>query len=510
MLPAGRVASGMRIEPYRTIMEYAPRLYWRMNETSGNALIDSGSGSTATSSYGTPVRNAAKIPSRSPAGSLTFDGVNDYAITAFSGTITGTTPLYSAGIWIRTTLAAGSNLVIFGQGDGSTVSGFQITITNGTTINFLGRTTTGVDFSSSATVDIANDNIPISIGLSVDATHAYLYINGAYYARAARTGGTYSSTPKVTVGGDLVGANRFTGTASDAFIVTGTALAQADWLRIYRNGMLNSTSPVNDTFLDATTISGASGTSSAVLTGGASIEPGEPTNAVGRVATNQSVWFKYVGNNTAIRFDSTTGSMTHSVALYRQDGTDISGLTFLEGYTAFPTSSAYGWYLETGETYYVRVSPFLIGEATVTLNWATITPPANDRLANASTISVVTSGSVVGNTTDSTLEDPNETAAISGEGRSVWYKFQADATGNITLDTQVSDPADTIIAVWSGTAGTTINDLDWDTPTFSDDDSGVNGTSLVTFAVTNGTWYYVQISDYDGGTSFTLSWSDIT
>jgi hypothetical protein len=509
MLPAGRIASGMRIEPYRTIMEYAPTFYWRMGETSGN-LANSGSGLGIGLVNGSAVYNAAKIPSRSPLGSMTLDGVNDYVITSFQGVLTGTTPIYSAGIWIRTTVAAGSNKVIFGQGDGSSVSGFQITITNGTTINFLGRTTTGVDFSSSASAVVVNDDVPILIGLSVDATHAYLYINGAYYARATRTGGTYSVTPKVTVGADTAGANLFTGTASDAFIDLGTALTQADWLRIYRNGMLNSASPANDNFLDATTISGASGTASAVLTGGARVEPGEPTNAVGQVAANQSVWFKYVGNNTAIRFDSTTGSMTHSVALYRQDGTDISGLTFLEGYTAFPTSSAYGWYLETGETYYVRVSPFLIGEATVTLNWATITPPANDRLANASTISVVTSGSVVGNTTDSTLEDPNETAAISGEGRSVWYKFQADATGNITLDTQVSDPADTIIAVWSGTAGTTINDLDWDTPTFSDDDSGVNGTSLVTFAVTNGTWYYVQISDYDGGTSFTLSWSDIT
>lgn len=502
----GTIAAGVRAEPYDTILEFAPRVYYRMGEASGTIV---NSGSTASrNGTGTGITyGATKIPTRSPHTSISFTGASLISVT--DGVISGAAPQFSAGAWIKTTDAVSTMHILQQMDATNSGGGFRIYLVNGTSLRCEGKTSAGVaDFALTVNFADINDGIPILVGMTVDATHVYLYANGLYLGRDVRAGGTWSSTSDIFIGGDYDGTDDFTGTISDAFI-TSTVLDQHDWVKIYRNGMLNVVSPINDPWGSPIDISGLSGSQASVFTG-ASFDEDDIVTSVGGSSSPNSTWLRYTASGDHFIKFSSTGTGNHAVQLFRQDGTLIGDMVFIDGYTAFTSGELGGYELLSGEIYYLRVAAYQLATGTATINWVEVFPPANDDFADATLISVASASNIAGTNADSTIEDANETIATSGESFSTWYKFLAGTTGNITLDTEISSAVDSTLAIWSGTASTVIGDLVFASPHAFDDDSGTLSTALVTFAVVAGTWYYVQVSDYDGGVAYTLRWSVIT
>jgi hypothetical protein len=98
------------------------------------------------------------------------------------------------------------------------------------------------------------------------------------------------------------------------------------------------------------------------------------------------------------------------------------------------------------------------------------------------------------------VSDSNQLATVeAGEplpdglpgGKSIWFTWRATFTGTLSLTTEGSD-FDTLLAVYTGTALRALK------PVAGDDDSGGFLTSLVTFNVTEGTDYQIDVDGFQG------------
>lgn len=144
-----------------------------------------------------------------------------------------------------------------------------------------------------------------------------------------------------------------------------------------------------------------------------------------------------------------------------------------------------GWYLD---------------DITVT---ATPPPPANDPFANAAVLSGVS-----GTTSDTTLyatKEPGEPAHHGNAGgASVWFRWQAPASGTVTFNTAGS-VFDTLLAVYTGAS------LDALAPVASSDDVPGAQISAVTFEAVAGVEYRLAVDGYNWGSgpakgAYSLAW----
>ncbi|HEU4770080.1 MAG TPA: NF038122 family metalloprotease, partial [Pyrinomonadaceae bacterium] len=137
--------------------------------------------------------------------------------------------------------------------------------------------------------------------------------------------------------------------------------------------------------------------------------------------------------------------------------------------------------------------------------------PANDNFSAAQIVSGcagTTTGTNVGSTHES--GEPNHSPDNNGGARSVWYQWQAPASGPAQVTTAGST-YDTVLAVYTGNA---VNSL---TPVPSgkndDVDPGVNLTSSVSFNATAGTTYRIAVDGYNNSGSggdigaITVNWA---
>ncbi len=130
----------------------------------------------------------------------------------------------------------------------------------------------------------------------------------------------------------------------------------------------------------------------------------------------------------------------------------------------------------------------LVSDQTLTAVY--VTPPPNDNFVNAQPISGET-GSVTGTNVGSSQEANEPTA-----GHSVWYKWQAPASGDFTFSTFDSD-FNTLLFVFTGESVSALTGRG----TSDDDALSFCNTfvSRVTFTATQGQTYYLAV---DGNSSF--------
>jgi len=86
-----------------------------------------------------------------------------------------------------------------------------------------------------------------------------------------------------------------------------------------------------------------------------------------------------------------------------------------------------------------------------------------------------------------------ETSPPSGSGKSVWWKWTAPGYGQVTISTIGSD-FDTVMGIYTNTTLANLINI------ASDDDSGGNRTSRVTFDAVRGATYHILVDGYDGET----------
>src|SRR6185295_15597124 len=115
-------------------------------------------------------------------------------------------------------------------------------------------------------------------------------------------------------------------------------------------------------------------------------------------------------------------------------------------------------------------------------------PPLNDNLASAQTLTGC-SGSASGTNVFATREanENNHSPDGNGGSRSVWYTWQAPATGTATIDT-LGTGFDTVLGVYTGDS--------LPLGVVGKDDDTVERTSRVSFAANAGTIYRIAVDGY--------------
>src|ERR1700741_1092696 len=144
-------------------------------------------------------------------------------------------------------------------------------------------------------------------------------------------------------------------------------------------------------------------------------------------------------------------------------------------------------------------------------------PPANDNFVAAQNVTGCT-GTVTGANVGATHEGgepqhfppgPPGSGALGGGNRSVWYRWQAPATGSFEFTT-LGSRYDTVLAIYTGSAVGSLALVGR-----SDDVSGTNRTSKVSVAATAGTVYRIAVDGYDNDSGgdfgpLTLNWTALT
>lgn len=118
--------------------------------------------------------------------------------------------------------------------------------------------------------------------------------------------------------------------------------------------------------------------------------------------------------------------------------------------------------------------------------------PANDNFASRQSIAASTSTTDGTNVNSSSqVGEPLNPADAAG-GKTVWWSWTPNFSGNVTVCT-VGSNFDTTLAIYTGTALGSLNLVG-----ANDDNSGVS--SAVTFSAVSGTEYLVQVDGYNGAT----------
>jgi Calx-beta domain len=120
-------------------------------------------------------------------------------------------------------------------------------------------------------------------------------------------------------------------------------------------------------------------------------------------------------------------------------------------------------------------------------------PPLNDNFASAQTLAGC-SGTAGGTNVFATREanENNHSPDGNGGSRSVWYQWQAPATGTATIDT-LGTGFDTVLGVYTGNS--------FPLSVVGKDDDTVERTSRVQFAATAGTVYRIAVDGYNNALS---------
>jgi sugar lactone lactonase YvrE len=115
--------------------------------------------------------------------------------------------------------------------------------------------------------------------------------------------------------------------------------------------------------------------------------------------------------------------------------------------------------------------------------------PPNDMFSNAIPIGGSVA-SVTGSNVGATKETGEPSPGMYPGGKSIWWTWTAPATGTVTVDT-IGSSVDTLLAVYRGS---TLSSLSRQA---SDDDSGGNGASKLTFSASTGVLYFIQADGYN-------------
>jgi len=255
--------------------------------------------------------------------------------------------------------------------------------------------------------------------------------------------------------------------------------------------------PANDNMFSAETIPAfISRTSVTGYNFGASLQPGEPRHVV--PTADRSVWWKWTPSHAGkVTIDTIGSGLDTVLAVYTQlwvyPGL-MNPIAANDNLSATDTASRVSFSVAAGRTYYIAVAGKTAAqECGVVLNLQQ--PPPNDNFAQAISVPVSATATVVveGSSFGATRER-GEPKLLDSEKHtaSVWYKFTAPATKSLTIDTEGSELADTILAVYRGDTLATLQLV------AANDDGGVGLWSRVTFTMTAGLEYKVLVNGYNG------------
>lgn len=233
------------------------------------------------------------------------------------------------------------------------------------------------------------------------------------------------------------------------------------------------------------------------------LEPNHAGNSGG--ATVWYAWTPRVDGRMQIR----TANANYDTMLAVYTGVAIGSLSLVvqndDIVLGVDTESLLTFDFTAGTTYRIAVDGWGGDAGQADLQFTLQDAPDNDDIASAETISGA-AGSVHGDTTNATEQAGEPNHASNPGGASVWYRWTAGANATVTMDT-AGALFDTLLEVYSSPdGGTTLNAV-----AESNDVGGGDTSSLLSFAATNGTEYFIAVDGAGAATgAFQLSWrSDV-
>ena len=289
-------------------------------------------------------------------------------------------------------------------------------------------------------------------------------------------------------GGNNTSKVRFSVTAGAVYQIAVDGWSGATGL-VKLNGLLQpGTRPANDDFVAAAVLSGTS-VSDSVSNVNATAENGEPAHD-GEPASH-SVWWTWTApSDGALTVDTNASDFDTLLAIY--SGSALSTLTKLGSDDDSGTNqmSALSIPVSAGMQYRIAVDGYAGASGIAAVHLSFQNHPAND-LFSAATPITGTDVNVFGNNIRATAETGEPAHASRPAVKSVWWSWKAVSAGQVSLSTAGSS-FDTILAVYTGG---TLNAL---TPVASNNDSGGEQSSAVSFRATAGTTYRIAVDGYAG------------
>jgi subtilisin len=278
--------------------------------------------------------------------------------------------------------------------------------------------------------------------------------------------------------------------------------------------------PPNDNFSSPRAVADNGGSVNGI-NGAATRESGELDHLPSSGSLGEkSVWYSWTAPASGpVTMDTCTSSFDTALVAYT--GSTVGSLSRVAGdddSCAAPngTGSRLSFDAVAGTTYRIAVAgiyPDALGEGTFTLD-VDYVAPSNDYFANAQAISgnsATVNGTMLAATREAGEPDhytthPPDSDFWIGE-KSVWYGWTAPFSGPVEINTCQPDATDRILAVYTGSALSTLNLVADDR--FS---CPAGSGSKVTFNATNGTTYRIAVADTFGtmGSPFILRVIDKT
>lgn len=212
-------------------------------------------------------------------------------------------------------------------------------------------------------------------------------------------------------------------------------------------------------------------------------------------ATGKSVWWSWTADTDGFAEVTTEGSDFNTVlAVYRGDGLDTLQLVAKDRDTTPDSNGASLGFEAIGGVAYQIVVDGLQGAAgniSLSLGQSVV----NDDFENALSLEGLnvraSSENIAATRQDG---EPDHVANAFGE-KSVWWRWTAPLSGNVTMSTSASNSFDTLLAVYTGNA------LDELTPVASNDDDERTGvwTSSLSYYAEEGVEYRIAVDGWNGG-----------
>jgi hypothetical protein len=256
--------------------------------------------------------------------------------------------------------------------------------------------------------------------------------------------------------------------------------------------------PANDTYLRATSISGASGrVTGTTVDATADSLPGLNNN-YGR----PNVWWKWtapIREAQLVTFDTIGSSFNTIMTVDRLTSASSAVRVGLDDNGGGGTASKLRFEAQPNHTYYIGVEAYG-ATGSVVLKWSTQYRPANDTYQRATAISGV-SGRVTGTVVDATGDN---LPGLNSNGRpNVWWKWTSSSAASqseITFDT-IGSSFNTILAVdrlISASSAVRVG---------LDDNGGGGVASRLRFTPLPNRTYYIGVEAYGAPGRIVLNWS---
>ncbi|MEN0653525.1 MULTISPECIES: S8 family serine peptidase [Hyphobacterium] len=249
--------------------------------------------------------------------------------------------------------------------------------------------------------------------------------------------------------------------------------------------------PVNDNFANALVLTQPSQVV-AFNNSAATKESGEPNHVSGGGA---SVWWSWTAPVSGqVRAETQSAGFDTMMGVYTGSAVNALSVVGQNDDIAFPsnTQSRVDFTATAGTTYRIAVDGYNGASGNANLSVGMLAAPANDNLASAETLAGA-NGSVSASNVNATLETGESQHGGTAGGASVWFAWQAPASGPVAFTATGGSAA--LLASYSANShgGTAISQ---------------SASGSIDFTAASGTTYYIALDGTGGAQGlFSLTWA---